>query len=315
MTRSSRIAAPAPGLVATLLAVTTLLAWAPAVSAQAPASPQAPVTPEDLMARSVRPPDVRSAYGSDPLQFGELYLPEGNGPHPVLAFIHGGCFLSQFDLAHIAPLAEAVADAGYAVWSLEYRRVGDDGGGWPGTFVDVGLGLDHLRSLATEHALDMDRVVVGGHSAGGTLALWAAQRDRVPESSEIFVDEPLEVDAVVGLAAVGDLEAVQMLGVCGGVVDRLMGGGPTDVPERYAAASPMGLVPIEEPVTFVVGATDPWTPPAMSWLYRARAVGSEDIDLIELPESGHFEMIAPWSSSWPAVLEALEASFHRRPPA
>ena len=101
-----------------------------------------------------------------------------------------------------------------------------------------------------------------------------------------------------------------MLGVCGAVVDRLMGGGPADVPLRYAAASPMALVPIDEPVTFIVGALDSWTPPAMSWLYRARAVGSPAIDLIELPESGHFEMIAPGSSSWPTVLEALEASFH-----
>lgn len=279
------------------------------VAAHAPARGQEPITPQDLLDASARSPDHRIEYGSDPLQVGHLYLPAGPGPHPVLAFIHGGCFLSRFDIAHTAPLSAAIADEGYAVWSIEYRRVGDAGGGWPATFRDVGRGLDHLGEIAGEHDLDLGRVLVAGHSAGGTLSLWAAGRGKIAAVSELYVEEPLDVGAVLGLAAVGDLEAAWMLGVCGDVVDRLMGGAPVQVPERYAAASPMQLVPLDVPVTFVVGTLDTWTPPAMSWVYRARAVGTEELEVIELPESAHFEMIAPWSSSWPTVLDALRRAF------
>lgn len=289
--------------VAAIATVVTALVGPP------PVLGQEPVTRQDLLDASARPPDHGIAYRADPLQIGHLYLPDGAGPHPVLAFIHGGCFLSRYDIEHTAPFSAAVAESGYAVWSIEYRRVGDPGGGWPGTFLDVGRGLDHLKEIAGERHLDLERVVVGSHSAGGTLSLWAAGREKIAEGSELHVEEPLEVDAVFGLAAVGDLEAAQMLGVCGEVVDGLMGGGPVEVPERYAAASPMQLVPLDVPVTFVVGARDSWTPPAMSWVYRARAVGTEEIEVIELPESAHFEMIAPWSSSWPTALDALHRTF------
>ena len=93
-------------------------------------------------------PDHRIAYGDDPLQFGNLRLPEGDGPHPVVAFVHGGCWLSMYDIAHVGPAEQAIADAGFAVWSIEYRRVGDEGGGWPATYLDVGRGFDHLRELS-----------------------------------------------------------------------------------------------------------------------------------------------------------------------
>lgn len=288
--------------------ITTLLLVSTAAFA-ANAQGQQPVSPQALVQMEVRSPDHTIAYGSDPLQFGNLYLPSGPGPHPVLAFIHGGCFLSQFDITHSAPLSAALADAGIAVWSIEYRRVGDEGGGWPGTFLDVGRGLDHLGALADDFDLDLGRAVVGGHSAGGTLALWAAGRGAIDPGSEVHVADPQDFAAVFGLAAVGDLEAVQRLGGCNSVVDQLLGGTPVEVPTRYAAVSPMALAPLDAPVTFVVGADDPWTRPAMSWVYRARAVGSEDIEVVELPESGHFEMIAPTSSSWPAVVDALKRTF------
>ena len=267
------------------------------------------VSVQDLLALPAEPADHRVGYGDGPLQFGQLYLPEGPGPHPVLAFVHGGCFLSVYDIEHSVPFARAMADEGWAVWSLEYRRVGDEGGGWPGTFLDVGAGLDHLRTLAEEHPLDLHRLVVGGHSAGGTLALWAAGRPRIPSDSPLHVEDPVRPGAVFGLAAVGDLEAAQMLGVCGAVVDRLMGGAPVDVPHRYAAASPMQLVPLDVPVTSVVGLLDGWTPPALSWVHRARAVGMDDVTVVELPASGHFEMIAPPTPTWTRVVDALRRTF------
>src|SRR5215218_4047314 len=118
----------------------------------------------------------REAYGSGPLQFGELRLPPGVTSRrlPVVVFIHGGCWRAAYDLAHVAAAADALAKAGYAVWVPEYRRVGDDGGGFPGTFEDIAAAIDHVRALAAKYqALDTTRVVLVGHSAGGQLALWA----------------------------------------------------------------------------------------------------------------------------------------------
>lgn len=280
------------------------------IATSAETAAQELISAGDLFELPVPEADARIVYGNDALQFGDLYLPAGAGPHPVLAFIHGGCFLSAFNLDHAAGLAQAISDRGYAVWSIEYRRVGDEGGGWPNTFTDVGTGLDHLRQLATEYSLDLDRVVVSGHSAGGTLALWAAGRGKIDTSSALWTSDPLDVDAVLGLAAVGDLEAAQMNGACGNVVDRLMGGTPVQVPEHYAAASPMQLAPITQPVRLVVGLLDrAWTPASLSYLYRAIAVGADGIDVVELPESGHFEMIVPTTESFQRVVDAVEASF------
>src|SRR5215212_9588798 len=122
--------------------------------------------------------DHRESYGSDPLQFGELRLPRGTtGRVPVVVFLHGGCWRAAYDLTHVAAAAAALASAGYAVWVPEYRRVGNDGGGWPGTFEDVAAAVDHVRDLAVRYpSLDTTRVVLAGHSAGGQLALWAASR-------------------------------------------------------------------------------------------------------------------------------------------
>ena len=118
----------------------------------------------------------RIAYGPGPQQFGELRLPDGAGPHPVVIVVHGGCWLAEYDLGYMSSLAAALTADGVATWSIEYRRVGDDGGGWPGTFDDVGAAADHLREIAAEHELDLERVVAVGHSAGGHLALWLAAR-------------------------------------------------------------------------------------------------------------------------------------------
>ena len=123
------------------------------------------------------PPDVADyniSYGSDDLQFGELRLPETPGPYPVIVFIHGGCWLNQFSLDHVSAVSRALANQGLAVWTPEYRRVGDAGGGWPGTFEDIARSVAALQGMALRHALDLSRLIVMGHSAGGHLALWLA---------------------------------------------------------------------------------------------------------------------------------------------
>jgi acetyl esterase/lipase len=264
----------------------------------------------DLASLAAGPPDQRLQYGPAPLQFGNLRLPKRPGPHPVVVFVHGGCWLSQFDIAHAGSLEQAMADSGFAVWSLEYRRVGDEGGGWPGTFQDVGRGADYLREIAAKYSLDLNHVVAAGHSAGGELALWLAARKKIPSSSEVFVANPLAVRGVVGLAPAPDLEGLQTAGACGKVIDRLIGGSPADYADRYAAVSPMMLAPVGVPQILIVGARDrSWSPIGRSYFAHAREVGDTTVALVEAPDAGHFELVAPKTTTWSIVIRGLKAMF------
>ena len=258
-------------------------------------------------AATVPAPDHRIAYGPGPLQFGNLRLPKRPGPHPVVLFVHGGCWRSQYDIAHTAALEQALADSGFAVWSIEYRRVGNDGGGWPGTFADIAQAADYLRELATRYALDLNRVIASGHSAGGQFALWLAARPKVPRTSALFVADPLRVRGVLALAPAPDLEGLHAAGVCGNIIDGLMGGSPADHPDRYAAASPMQLAPIGVPQQLVIGALDRmWTPIGRAYIARAAAVGDTQVEVVEAPESGHFDLLATDTTTWPLVVNALK---------
>jgi acetyl esterase/lipase len=277
-----------------------------AANAQRPSSPQL-ISPADLMAVAWHEPDAKIGYGDDPLQFGYLRLPVGDGPHPVVAFVHGGCYLSQFDIRHAGLAEQALADAGYAVWSIEYRRVGDDGGGWPNTFLDVAAGVDHLRELSDQYGLDLDRVYSVGHSAGANMALWVAARPEVSPSSDVHTENPLPIAGVLALAPAATLAAFHEANVCGGVIDGLMGGSPEQVPERYAAVSPMRIMP-RVPQRLVVGAFDSsWGPSGRVYFEMASNMPGIEVTLVEAPESGHFEMIAPMTSTWAIVLSELEA--------
>ncbi|MDP2957053.1 MAG: alpha/beta hydrolase [Longimicrobiales bacterium] len=212
-----------------------------AAAVAAPAACQPLLTAADLVAMEAPPPDHVIAYGPGPLQFGHLRLPAGDGPFPVVVFVHGGCWLSSYGIGHVGLLEEAWAEAGYAVWSLEYRRVGDEGGGWPGTYLDVAAGADHLRTLAATFPLDLGRVVASGHSAGGAFALWLVARDRIPRESELWRSDPLRVHGVLALAPAPDLEGLHAAGVCGNVIDQLMGaGGPHLVSECPGRGSARG---------------------------------------------------------------------------
>ena len=112
------------------------------------------MTVEELVALPNPEPLARIQYGSDPLQFGDLRLPSGKGPHPTVVVVHGGCWRAQYSLDHIGAFSAALARSGVATWTLEYRRVGNPGGGWPGTFHDVGAGADHLRLDTSGEWLD-----------------------------------------------------------------------------------------------------------------------------------------------------------------
>jgi acetyl esterase/lipase len=272
------------------------------------------LTGEDIGRFSEPPPDRTIAYGSDALQFGELRLPAGTGRHPVVIFIHGGCWLAEYDLSHSRKLTAALAAQGVAVWSVEYRRVGNEGGGWPGTFLDVAQGADALKALARDYPLDLDRVIAAGHSAGGHLALWLATRRHLPRTSPLYLPEPIAIRGVLALAPAPDLEYLEQQGVCGNVVDGLVGGRPENLPERYAEVSGTRFVPLGLPQTLVLGGLDTsWAPVGRRYLEAALRAG-DDVRLVEAPESGHFEMIDPDSSTWPLVRDALSDLLRRAAP-
>lgn len=262
------------------------------------------LTVQDVLAWPTVPADHRVPYGNDPLQFGELRLPKGSGLHPVAIIIHGGCWLSRYDLNHIGSLCAALSRAGIATWSLEYRRVGNSGGGWPGTFEDVARGADHLRALARTHPLDLRRVVAVGHSAGGHLALWLAARHRLPKNSELYTAVPLRLRGVVSLAGVTDLRRFRP--GCNNAVPQLLGGDPDVVPARYEQSSPIELLPIGVPQRLIHGHHDRIVTLDLVRDYEAAALKKgDDVKLIGLADAGHFELIAPQSAAWSTVQDAV----------
>jgi acetyl esterase/lipase len=263
------------------------------------------MTSADLAPLCEAPHGERMAYGRDTLQFGELTLPVAPGPHPVVVNVHGGVWMSEFTLEHSRAQARALAESGIAVWNVEYRRVGDAGGGWPGTFCDVSNAVEYLRELAKTCPLDLSRVCIMGHSAGGQLALWLAGRHRVPRASDVYIENPLMVRGVVALAPASELPELHDRAIFEGIVAKLMGGSPREVPERYAAVTPARLAPIGVPQRLIVGEHDDfwgWNAPA--YFKAARAAGERDIRLDVIKGAGHFEVIAPQTAAWSAVRTA-----------
>ena len=239
------------------------------------------------------------AYGPHPSQVADLYVPEGGGPFPVAVLIHGGFWRTPFDRELMEPLAEDLAARGIAAWNIDYRRVGDGGGGneWRVTLDDVSASLDQLGAVSAEFPLDTDRTALIGHSAGGHLALWLASE--------------FQVTAVVSQAGVSDLfdAAHERLGLGSpreglGVLDvpaavEFLGGTPEQVPDRYAAASPSALLPLETPMLLVHGDEDDRVPITQSRAFAdaAREAGDE-VEVAEFAGMGHFEVLDPKHESW-----------------
>jgi acetyl esterase/lipase len=261
------------------------------------------LTVADYLAFPPAPPDARLPYGRAPDQFGDLYVPAGAGPHPVVLLVHGGCWQARYGLEPLGPLCLALRAEGVAVWSLEYRRLGG-GGGWPATLLDVAAGADALRRV--DAPLDLARVVAAGHSAGGQLALWLAARPRLARSSPLWTAAPLPICGVLALAALADLAEAGRRGLCDGASAELLGGDPLALPERYAEASPAALLPLGVPTLHLVGAHDAIVPPDYLAVHVAAAQAAGDkTSLAVLPDAAHFEVVAPGTQAWPAVVAAL----------
>jgi acetyl esterase/lipase len=267
------------------------------------------------MAAAPNPAPERFAYGPAPSQFGELWLPPSSGKAPVVMLIHGGCWLDSYALDLMHPLAADLREHGVAVWNIEYRRLGEAGAGYPGTFEDVGMALDALRGLATRYPIDPGRVAAIGHSAGGHLALWAAARPRLPADSALKMRDPLPLDLVVTLAGINDLAAYHDRGpACGGAatIDTLI-----DARRRGAAAyadtSPRALLPLGVEQLVVSGNEDGIVPAPFGHDYAAAAIAAGDkATALDLPGADHFALIDPASRGWATVRERLLAALFNR---
>jgi acetyl esterase/lipase len=264
--------------------------------------------PADLGKLPMPPADHIFSYGQDANQIGELRLPAGPGPHPIVVLVHGGCWMPQA-ARYLAAMGDELRKDGIASWNIEYRRIGQPGGGWPGTYLDVGHAVDHLRDLATPYKLDLNRVVVLGHSAGGHLALWAGTRKRIDVTSPLFIPRALPVRGVINMA--GPIDVAENIThyeeACRGpVVASLMGGTVAAVPERYKSVSPKTFLPLGVSQVLIWGDQENFVPQPFAEQYVAAAVRSGDrARLILVAGTGHFETASPFTSAWPVVRKAV----------
>jgi len=244
------------------------------------------------------PPAPSLAYGGHPDHVGNLHLParEG-GPWPCVVLLHGGFWRVGWDRTLMTPLADDLASRGVAVWNVEYRRVGQAGGGWPGTFEDVAAAIDHLGEL--DH-VDLARVATCGHSAGGHLALWLAGRHLLPPGAP-GAEPRVRPVAAVAQAGICDLERAWRDGLGNGATTDLLGSWD-DVPERYAIASPAALAPLGVQQVLVHGTDDKTVPASQSRDYAALDPQAE---LVEFAAADHFDVIDVHREAWVEVAGRL----------
>lgn len=261
---------------------------------------------------------VRVTYGSDPLQFGELWLPAADSavtsdtPLPVVVLVHGGFWRNPYGLELMTPLAEDLVTRGVAVWNIEYRRIGDDGGGWPGTLGDVADAIDALAGFGpdagdtttgvtpatpVDATLNLDDVTVIGHSAGGHLALWSGSRQLLPPGAP-GAEPAVRPARVIGQGPVADLALAAANHLGSDAVPALLGGSIEEYPDRYGIATPVVVPGVD---TVVVRGTEDVVVPAAYTV----PPGGGDVTVIDIDGADHFDLIDPAGDAWRAVLTAV----------
>ena len=268
------------------------------------------MTPRSVASLPAAQPDEVIRYGEAPSQLVELFLPrraaDAAEPLPVVVMVHGGCW--RKDVAGpelLRAAAGAFVDKGFAVWSIGYRRIDEEGGGYPGTYQDVGQALDLIRDHAEARKLDLNRVVLYGHSAGGHLALWAAGRAKLPADSPLKTENPFKPNGVVSVGGFGSLKKWQaeVNNSCGADTVQKLAPGEDD--SRFADTSPELLLPTGVPLVMLHGVYDSVAFPYIGLDHVQDARRAGELSEVQLaPVAGHFEVIAPGT---PAFAQALAA--------
>lgn len=279
------------------------------------AAAAAPMKLADYLALNGPAPSARIAYGSAPSQFAELFRPAGDGPFPVLVLVHGGCWTVQFGgIGQMRSLAGALAAEGIAVWSVEYRRVDEEGGGYPGTYQDINAALDKLGAEAARYQLDTGRIVAMGHSAGGQLVQWIAGRSRIPAGSPLFQPRPLPVREIISLGGLADLRNEKDLikHSCGRDTAQLAGLPSAARPDVFADTNAAELMPNGSHTLLVTGELDTVSPPRAARDYAARALAAGDrAEVVILPGASHYDEVAASSPSWQLLLPLVRQTLRR----
>jgi acetyl esterase/lipase len=275
-------------------------------------APAAPMKLADYLALRGPAPSATYAYGAAPSQYAELFVPTGQGPFPVAVLVHGGCWTKEFGgITQLRNMAGALATRGIAVWNVEYRRVDEAGGGYPGTYQDINAALDLLAAKAPASGLDMQRIVAVGHSAGGQLVQWLAGRSRIAASSPLFQARPLPVREIVSLGGLADLRNEQALikSSCERDMVDLTGLPSAARPDVFSDTNAAQLMPNGSHTVLITGELDTVSPPRVAHDYAARARQAGDrAEVIILPGASHYDEVAASSASWSMVLEAIETA-------
>ena len=274
---------------------------------------------DDILSRPAPTADHRIPYGTNSSQFGDLWLPPVTGKSllPLVVFFHGGWWKSEYDLGYASHLCADLKQNGIATWSIEYRRVGRTGGGYPATFQDAAAGFDFAATLAKSYPLDLSRVITMGHSAGGHLAFWVAGRHHIDHGSEIYQPRPqVALRAAIALAGAVDLRlTIDLSGYFTFAHDKrevfdLMGGRPSIVIDRYKAGNPGDLLPFNVPQFLFQGTEDGQIPPELPerWANLSRRSGDRP-KVTTISNADHFDVVDPQSSAWSIIRKGVQEAF------
>jgi len=298
------------------LAASACSGSSPAASPQPATEQRNPVTSarlmtwNDLFGRVPVSPTQTVKWGPGATDVADLWLPKGDGPHPVVVMVHGGCWQKEIaDRTIMNWAAEDLRAQGLAVWNIEYRGVDEAGGGYPGTFLDVAHAADALRDQSMVYSLDLKRVAAFGHSAGGHLAMWLAARPRLPQASPMRMDNPLKLVGVVnsgGLADLAESKDVTDRSCLADIYDKLVAPISSSRARVLSDTSPAEMLPLGVRQISVNGHEDRIAPPVLgeSLARRARAAG-DDAEARVVMNTGHVELVSPGAKAWDVEVAAL----------